>query len=42
MEIQTIADISRMEGVSKSQLYQTEQYLLHRFGQSAFLNGVTR
>ena len=41
-KVVTIADISRMEGVSKSQLYQTEQYLLPRFGQSAFPVGSVR
>ncbi len=41
-KVVTIADISRMEGVSKSQLYQTEQYLLPRFGQSAFPQGTIR
>ena len=41
-KVVTIADISRIEGVSKSQLYQTEQYLLPRFGQSAYPMGTTR
>ena len=41
-KVVTIADIARIEGVSKSQLYQNEQYLLPRFGQSAFPMGVTR
>jgi len=41
-KVVTIADIARIEGVSKSQLYQTEQYLLPRFGQSAYPMGTTR
>ncbi len=41
-KVVTVADIARMEGVSKSQLYQNEQYLLPRFGQSAYPQGTTR
>jgi len=37
-----VADIARIEGVSVSQLWKTEKYLLPRFGQSAFPVGSVR
>ncbi|MBQ7282626.1 MAG: hypothetical protein IJR16_07600 [Spirochaetales bacterium] len=37
-----VEDIAKMEGVSKSQLNGKEQYLLPRFGVSAYPVGVRR
>lgn len=38
----TISDIAQMEGISRSSLYGQERYLLPRFGESAYPDGVAR
>lgn len=38
----SVSDIAELEGVSKSSLYGQEKYLLPRFGESAYPDGVTR
>ena len=41
-KIVRVKDVAKMENVSSRQLYQTEAYLLPRFGQSAFPAGSIR